>query len=82
MAWVYILKGASGRYYFSSTDDLERRMAEHRRGSNHTTGRFGGPIEIAASKELPSIAEAGKLERALKRKRNPKLAVFMLQSQR
>jgi predicted GIY-YIG superfamily endonuclease len=80
MAWVYILRGGSGRYYFGSTDNLERRVAEHRRGSNHTTRRFGGNIELVASKELPSIAEARKLELALKRKKNPQLAVNILQS--
>jgi predicted GIY-YIG superfamily endonuclease len=81
MAWVYILRGASGRYYFGSTDNLERRVAEHRRGSNHTTHRFGGHIELVASKKLPSMREARKLEVILKRKKNPQLAAFMLQSQ-
>ena len=80
MAWVHILRGASGRYYFGSTDDLERRIAEHQRGDNLTARRFGGTIELVACRELPSIAEARKLEIALKRKKNPKLAVFMLQS--
>jgi len=80
MAWVYILRGASGRYYFGSTDDLERRISEHQRGDNHTTRRFGGTIEPVACRELPSIAGARKFEIALKRKKNPKLAVFMLQS--
>jgi putative endonuclease len=81
MAWVYILRGASGRYYFGSTDDLERRLAEHQRGGNHTTRRFGRTIELVACRELASIAEARILEIALKRKKDPKLAVFMLQSQ-
>ena len=72
--------GASGRYYFGSTDDLERRITEHQRGDNHTTRRFGGTIEPVACRELPSIAGARKFEIALKRKKNPKLAVFMLQS--
>jgi predicted GIY-YIG superfamily endonuclease len=81
MAWVYILRGASGRYYFGSTDNLERRVAEHRRGSNHTTRRFGGNIELVASKKMPSIREARKLEVILKRKKNPQLAVFSLRSQ-
>src|SRR5205807_4260847 len=69
MAWVYILRGASGRYYFGSTDDLERRIAEHQRGDNHTTRRFGGTIEPVACRELPSIAGARKFEIALKRKK-------------
>ena len=52
MAWVYILRGAQ-RYYIGATDNLERRMAEHRRGGNHTTHRFGGQIELVAAQEVP-----------------------------
>jgi putative endonuclease len=80
MAWVYILRGASGRHYIGSTDNLERRIAEHRRGRNHTTRRFGVNVELLAAKELSSTAAARNLEIALKRKKNPRLAAFMLQS--
>ena len=75
MAWVYILRGTSGRHCIGSTEDLDRQIAEH------TTHRFRITLEVVAKRELPSIAEARKLEIALKRKKNPKLAVFMLQSQ-
>jgi predicted GIY-YIG superfamily endonuclease len=77
MAWVYILRGAR-RYYMGATENLERRMAEHKRGSNHTTHRFGAQIELVAAKELPSMAEARKLERTLKAKKNPRLAISIL----
>ena len=70
MAWVYIFRGAR-RYYIGATDNLERRTAEHKRGSNHTTHRFGGPIELIVVKELPSMDEARRLERTLKQKKNP-----------
>ena len=33
MAWVYILRGGR-RYYIGATDNLDRRVAEHQRGSN------------------------------------------------
>jgi predicted GIY-YIG superfamily endonuclease len=78
MACVYILRGAR-RYYIGATDNLERRMAEHKRGSNHTTHRFGGQIELVVAKELPSMAEARKIERILKQKKNPRLAISILQ---
>jgi predicted GIY-YIG superfamily endonuclease len=80
MAWVYILRGSSGRHYIGCTDNLARRIAEHRRGSNHTTRRFGMTIELLVAKELSSMAEARKLETALKKKKNPNVAVFALQS--
>jgi predicted GIY-YIG superfamily endonuclease len=80
MAWVYILRGAD-RYYIGATDDLERRVAEHRRGSNHTTRRFGGEIQLVVAKELRSMPEARSLERALKRKKNARIAISTLQSE-
>ncbi|MEP7016380.1 MAG: GIY-YIG nuclease family protein [Verrucomicrobiota bacterium] len=79
MAWVYILRGAR-RYYIGATENLERRMAEHKRGNNHTTLRFGGEIQLVATRELASMAEARNLELALKRKKNPRLAISFLQS--
>ena len=80
MAWVYILRGKSGRYYIGSTDNLERRIAEHRRGSNHTTRRLGGEVELVAQTEVPSAMEARALEMKLKRKKGPQVAAFILQS--
>ncbi len=80
VAWVYILRGGSGRHYIGSTEDLDRRLAEHRRGSNHTTWRLGGEIELVAKGEVANIEEARALERRLKRKKNPKVAIFLLQS--
>jgi predicted GIY-YIG superfamily endonuclease len=80
MAWVYILRGTR-RYYIGATENLERRLTEHKRGSNHTTRRFGGEIELVVAKELPSMVEARTLELTLKRKKNPRLAVSILQSE-
>ncbi len=78
MAWVYMLRGASGRHYIGSTTDLERRLEQHRRGHTHTTKRLGGGLEVAAALEMPSLQEARALERELKRKKNPQLALHML----
>jgi putative endonuclease len=79
MAWVYILCSSSGRYYIGSTENLERRLREHKRGSNHTTHRLG-ELTLVAAKEMPSIAEARGLEIHLKKKKNPRLAIFVLNS--
>ena len=80
MAWVYILRGVSGRYYIGSTENLERRIAEHQRGNNHTTHRFGGEVRLVAAKELPSAGEARKFELLLKRKKNPRIAISILRA--
>ena len=79
MAWVYILPGTR-RHYIGASDNLDRRIAERKRGSNHTTLRLGDHVELVAAKELPSMTEARKLEQTLKRKKNPQVAISILQS--
>ncbi len=82
MAWVYILRGSSGRHYIGSTINLERRLSEHRSGGTHTTQRLGEKLEAVSVLELETIEQARTLERQLKRKKNPKLAIAMLQALR
>ena len=79
MAWVYILRGSTGRHYIGSCVDLVARFEQHLRGHTATTKRLGPKLEIVASKELPSLPEARRIERALKRKKNPTLAIYYLQ---
>ena len=76
-AWVYILKGSSGRYYIGSTTDLERRFSEHVRGSCHTTKRLG-EVTLVERFELTSMDEARALERRLKAMKNPVKALEFL----
>ncbi|MDQ6911553.1 MAG: GIY-YIG nuclease family protein [Verrucomicrobiota bacterium] len=78
MAWVYILRGANGRHYIGSTVDLDARFIQHVRGHTHTTKRLGGELEIVAQMEFETLEEARKVERELKAKKNPKLAIFLL----
>jgi putative endonuclease len=80
MAWAYILRGDSGRHYVGSTTDLERRLKDHRRGQTHSTKRLGGNLEIVAAVELTTLSEARAPEREMKRKKNPRLALALLQS--
>jgi predicted GIY-YIG superfamily endonuclease len=78
MAWVYILRGSTGRHYIGSTVDLDARFAQHLRGHTATTKRLGGNVQIVAQKEVGTLLEARKLERVLKEKKNPQLAIFHL----
>src|SRR4029079_5910968 len=73
MAWVYILRGTSGRHYIGSCVDLHARFAQHLRGHTATTKRLGMKLEIVARKEVTDLKEARRIERALKRKKNPAL---------
>ena len=82
MPWVYVLKGSSGRHYFGSTTELERRLEQHRTGHTYSTRRLGEELELIASLELDTLEEARKLEREMKRKKNPRLALFLLEQKR
>jgi predicted GIY-YIG superfamily endonuclease len=79
MAWVYILRGSTGRHYIGSTVDLDARIAQHRRGHTHTTKRLGENLELVASKSVETFTEARQIERILKAKKNPQLAIHYLQ---
>jgi hypothetical protein len=58
---------------------LDARFAQHLRGHTATTKRLGEKPEIAAKKEVPRLEDARRIERALKRKKNPALAVHHLE---
>jgi predicted GIY-YIG superfamily endonuclease len=77
--WVYILKGSSGRHYIGSAVDLQARLAQHKRGHTHTTRRLGENVEIVARKKVATLDEARRIERKLKAKKNPRLAIHHLQ---
>ena len=82
MARVYMLRGTSGRYYIGSTTDLDRRLKQHRQGSTYSTRRLGSTLELAAYLELATLSEARAMEREMKRKKNPQLALFLLEQRR
>ena len=78
MAWVYILEGSTGRHYIGSTVDLKQRLEQHRRGHTYTTRRLG-ELRLAAAQEVGTLQEARRIERMLKAKKNPRLAILHLQ---
>jgi putative endonuclease len=79
MSWVYILRGSSGRHYIGSTLDIDARFAQHLRGHTATTKRLGSGLQIVARKEFSTIEEARKMERLLKAKKDPRLAIHRLE---
>jgi predicted GIY-YIG superfamily endonuclease len=62
MAWVYILRGSSGRHYIGSAINLDARFAQHLRGHTATTKRLGSKLEIVAKKEVATLGEARNIE--------------------
>ena len=79
MAWGYVLRGSNGRHDVGSCLDLSGRFAQHLRGHTATTKRLGNVLEIVVNKEVGTLGEARQLERLLKRKKNPRLAIYYLQ---
>jgi putative endonuclease len=64
--WVYILKCADGSYYTGHTDNLEKRIGEHRSGAfgGYTSTRL--PAELVFSQDFSSREEALTSERQIK----------------
>jgi putative endonuclease len=64
-ACVYILRCADGRYYYGSTNDLLRRLGEHRSGRVRSTkGRL--PIDLVCFEPAETLEQARQTEHALK----------------
>jgi putative endonuclease len=70
MAAVYILRSRSGRLYYGSTTDIERRMQQHARGHTATTAK-DAPWQLVASREFETLEQARNQERIFKRWKNP-----------
>ncbi len=67
MFYVYILQCSDDSYYVGSTDNLERRLAEHQNGffpDSYTSTRL--PVELVWSAEFSTHDEAFQRERQIK----------------
>ncbi len=79
MGFLYILLSeSSGRFYVGSTDDLQRRLAEHIRGKNLAT-RGRGPWKLVHSEQLESLADARHRKYEIKRWKSAKLIRALIQ---
>jgi predicted GIY-YIG superfamily endonuclease/proteasome lid subunit RPN8/RPN11 len=64
--WAYLLNCRGGSFYAGHTDDLERRIAQHKSGlvAGYTRDRL--PVELVWSQEFPTRVEAIAAERQIK----------------
>lgn len=69
---VYILKMSNNRYYIGSTNNLDRRLQEHRMGKTAYLKNLL-PIKLVFCQEFNDIATARKIELKLKRGKNRKI---------
>ena len=75
---VYILQGSLGRHYIGMTNNLERRLFEHRSGHTHSTRRLGGELKLVASRGFATREEARQCELLMKAWKNPGKAIEFL----
>jgi tRNA/rRNA methyltransferase len=64
--WTYILRCSNGIYYTGHTDDIDRRIAEHRSGAIKGYTFDKRPVEFMWAEEFPSRAEALEAELRVK----------------
>ena len=63
---TYILRCADGSYYVGHTDDIERRIAEHKQGMITVYTRKRRPVRLVFAEEFPTRYEALSAERQIK----------------
>lgn len=66
MYTVYVLKNKNGKLYKGITNNLQRRLKEHRAGKTITTSRMHG-WDVVYTKTYDSFADARQRECYLKR---------------
>jgi putative endonuclease len=73
MALLYILQSErTGRFYIGSTENLARRLEEHRRGQTAST-RGCGPWKLVYQEEFESLLAAHRRELEIKRWKSSKM---------
>ena len=65
--FVYLLRCSDGSYYTGSTDELEKRIAEHQHGEGCTWTRKRLPVEFVWRQEFSTREEAKEAEHQIKR---------------
>ena len=78
MCWLYILKNeATGRYYIGSTNNLDRRLKQHKSGSTRTT-RVLKTHNLVYTENYDNILEARFREKKLKSYKSKKYIEWLI----
>jgi predicted GIY-YIG superfamily endonuclease len=82
MPWVYVLECGDGSLYTGSTNDLQRRIAEHKAGRGGYYTSSHGPVSLAYEEKCETLAEARRREASIKRlPRKRKLLLILANKQ-
>jgi putative endonuclease len=65
--YVYMLLCEDGSYYTGYTKDVQSRVLQHRKGRGSKYTKSHKPKRLVYTEEWPSLREALKRERAIKR---------------
>jgi len=79
---VYVLRSEKNdRYYIGSTNNLERRLEEHRKGSVRATSNLR-PLSLVFQQEYETLREARRMEWKLKRFKRKDIVARIIQEGR
>lgn len=77
LSFVYILRSESGRYYIGSTNNLERRLKQHRSVKTRTT-RVLKAFDLVYTEEFDTTHEARIREQKLKSYKSKKYLEWLI----
>ena len=66
MCYMYILRCSNGQYYVGSTQDLDKRLAEHQCGEGALFTKKLFPVELVYYEQFQRIVEAFQREQQVK----------------
>ena len=82
MFWLYILKNElTNRYYIGSTNNLERRLEQHKKGYTRTT-KILGTYDLVYKEEYNTLLEARLREKKLKSYKSKKYIEWLITDKR
>lgn len=65
--YTYILQVSDGRYYVGSTENLEKRLAEHQRGEGAMFTKAYLPVKLVYTEEHERVEDAFRREKQLQK---------------
>ena len=82
MNCIYILQSKkNGKYYIGSTNNLDRRIAEHNSGKTRSS-KYLRPLRLVFKKEFEALKKAREIESKLKKLKNRNIIDTIVKEQK